>query len=264
MRDDSLPRGVLAAGDGFWNLRGSFKVGGVVDIGTHASLVRLASGRYVLLDACGLSDAVQRWVDARTEGGAAIEAILHLHPFHTIHVRAASQRYPHARLHGTARHHRKAPELAWDPLRTDDPELHARYAGDLGFTVPRGVELIPENEHLHFSSVLAIHRASRTLHVDDTLNCVRLPRPLRALAPDLVRFHPTLRQVLERRPGAAADFRAWARDLAARCRDVDNLCAAHTSALLGRASRGPSIAERVERALAKVEPTLRAHEAKHG
>lgn len=264
MHDDSLPRSVLAVGDGFWNLRGSFKIGGIVEIGTQSSLVRLASGRFVLLDACALSDDVLRWVHAQTEGGSAIEAILHLHPFHTIHVRAAHRHFPHARLHGTARHHRKAPDLPWDALRTEDAELHARYAGDLELTVPRGVELIPADERLHFSSVLAIHRASRTLHVDDTLTYARLPRLLHPIARDTMRFHPTLARVLEARPGAAAELRSWARELATRCRDVDHVCAAHVTALLGHANAGPSVAERIELALAKVEPTLRAHEAKHG
>jgi hypothetical protein len=260
VHDETLPPEVLAVGGGFWNLRGSFKVGGLVEIGTQASLVRRANGRYLLLDACALSEGAERWVRAETEDGAAIEAVLHLHPFHTIHVRSMHARFPHARLHGTARHRRKAPELPWDSLRTEEPELHARYAEDLQLTVPRGVELIPDNEHLHFSSVLALHPASRTLHVDDTLGVLRPPAVLRAVVPDGVHFHPTLARVLERRPGAAADFRAWAGELVSLCRDVDNLCAAHTAPLLGRDNRGPSIAERVERALAKVEPTLRRHE----
>ena len=36
--------------DGFWRIAGEMKIGGVVDFGTHASLVRLANGNFVFLD----------------------------------------------------------------------------------------------------------------------------------------------------------------------------------------------------------------------
>jgi hypothetical protein len=260
----SLPKGVLAIGEGFWNIRGSFKLGGIVDVGTQASVVRLGSGRFLLLDACGLSEPVAAWLDTLTDGGAAIEAVLHLHPFHTLSVRALHEKYPRARLHGTARHAAKAPDLPWDTLRTESPELHALYAADLELTVPRGVDFIPADEQLHFASVLAIHRASRTLHVDDTLNCISPPRTLARILPPFVRFHPTLGRVLERRRGAAADFRLWARDLAAKCSGVEHLCAAHVHAVPAGARGGTPVARRIEHALAKAEPTLRAHEAKFG
>jgi hypothetical protein len=256
-----LPPGVLQPGDAFWNLRGSFKIGGVIEIGTHCSLVRRESGGYLLLDACELSAEARRWLDERTDGGAAIDAVLHLHPFHTLSVRDAHARYPRARLHGTARHRDQAPELPWDPLTTEDPRLHALYAEDLELTVPRGVALVPGDPNVHFSSVLAIHPASRTLHVDDTLVYVRLPRLLRAVEHHTVRFHPTLSRALERQAGAAAEFRAWARSLIDRCATIDNLCAAHSAARLARSRpSGPSLAALIERALLRVEPVLRAHE----
>jgi len=164
----SLPRSVIDLGHGFYNLRGSFRLFGI-DLKTQASLVRLSSGGFVLLDAIELDDAQARWLDAMTDGGDALEAVLHLHPFHTISVRSMHERYPNAKLHGTPRHRRKKDDLPWDDLHTDEEALHARYADDLAFTVPRGVELIPADENVHFSSVLVTHAASRTLHVDDTL-----------------------------------------------------------------------------------------------
>ena len=61
------------------------------------------------------------------------------------------------------------------------------------FSIPRGVDFISANENVHFSSVLALHRASRTIHVDDTLMYVRLPLPMRVLGfRDLLSFHPTI------------------------------------------------------------------------
>jgi hypothetical protein len=257
-------KNVLDLGEGFYNLRGALTVRGVLPIGTHASLVRRKSGRFILLDAIDLDPEARRFVDEVTGKGDAIEAVLHLHPFHTLFVRSAHALYPRAKLYGTSRHARLAPELPWEALRTDEPALHQLFAEDLDFSVPRGVDFIPENENLHFSSVLAFHSASRTLHVDDTLNYVRLPLPFSLFKKDLLGLHPTLGRVLERRAGAARDFRAWARELAERVRSIDNVCAAHTSALVGHRDGGPSVAERVARAIEAVEPKLAAHERRFG
>ncbi len=255
----AYPDDVIPIGEGFWNLRGSFKIG-PVDIGTQASLVALEEGGHVLLDGCELSEEGQRWLDDATDGGASLKAVLHLHPFHTVFVRKVHERYPNVPLFGTKRHHLKATDLPWDPLTTDDPGLHQRFAADLSFSVPAGVDFIPANENLHFASVLAFHPRSETLHVDDTLMAIRVPKLLRWIKSDVIRFHPTLKRVLQPRPGAAAEFRAWAEDLVERCRTVENLCAAHSAAL----SLGEPIAPRVEQALAHVEGTLRAHEKRHG
>ena len=255
------PSDVIEVGPGFWNLRGSFRIGGLVDIGTQMSLVERAVGGYLLLDSCTLSDEGMDWLDQQTDGGAKLHAILHLHPFHTVHVRALHERYPGAALYGTARHRAQAPDLSWEALETDDAALHRRFAGDLGFTVPRGVQLIPSNEHLHFASVLAFHHRSHTLHVDDTLMYLRMPPPIRRLKSDVLRFHPTLGRVLEARASAAAEFRSWGHELVERCRGVRNLCAAHNGTLL--AAPDGAISERVADALEKVEGTLHAHESRH-
>ncbi len=260
-----MPTPTLRIADDFWNIRGSFKIGGVVDIGTHTSLVRRANGRFVFLDAYSLPDEVEREVKELTDDGKAIEAILNLHPFHTIHVRRVHARYPHAKLYGTARHLDRFPELPWEDTRTEDPELHAMFADDFDFSVPRGVDFISANENVHFSSVLVLHRASQTIHVDDTLMYIRFPKPIRWLGPkDTMRFHPTLAQALEERPAAAHDFRTWAADLAERWQHADNLCAAHTATLTASKNQGASIHARLLQALHKVNSTLNAHDRKHG
>lgn len=252
-----MPDHVVPVADGFWNIRGSFKTfRGLLDIGTQASLVRRPSGRFVLLDSYTLAGAVLDEVNALTDGGRAVEAVLNLHPFHTIHVKATAARFPHATLHGTGRHHTRYPQLPWHPVKTEDPELAGLFE-DFTFSVPAGVDFVPADEKLHFASVLAFHTASRTLHVDDTLMHSRIPFM------SGVAFHPTLKSVLQARPGAVAEFRAWADDLIRRCADVDHLCAAHTRPLLA-SDGGPPIAERVRGALAKVERVLAAHQAKHG
>lgn len=248
-----MPSPLIRITDDFYNLRGSFKTAGVLDIGTQASLVRRDDGTFVMLDCYTLNDTVTDQVMRLTDGGKAITHILNLHPFHTIHIKAVHEQFPHAKLYGTARHLTHQPELPWQPLRTEDAELHAQFA-DFQFSIPRGVDFISDNEKLHFSSVLAVHTASRTLHVDDTLMFTKLPFV------GGVRMHPTLKSVLEPRAGAVADFRAWGDELVELCAGVDNLCAAHTRPLLGRDNTGASIAVRVREALDRVSGLLDAHE----
>jgi len=259
-----MPKNVISVGEGFWSVRGSLKLGGVVDVGTQASLVRRRNGKYLMLDACELDPETRRWIDQETSGGEAIEAVLHLHPFHTLSVRSLHGIYANAKLYGTARHHGLLSDLPWQSEKTEQPALHELFADDLAFSVPRGVDFIPSNDKLHFSSVLAFHNASRTLHVDDTLNYVRMPRLLRPLKQDLLfGFHPSLSRVLERRAGAVKDFRAWAAELVERSRSVDNLCAAHTS-VLRQAHGGLPISARIEEAVRGLERRLIAHERRHG
>ncbi len=254
---------LLDLGQGFWNIRGSFRIGGLLDIGTQASLLRLASGGFAFLDSLTLDQPTLDAVQALTDGGRQVEAILNLHPFHTVHVEAMHAAFPQASLYGTVRHQQRFPGLPWAPERTESPELHARFAADLAFSVPQGVDFVPRNPNLHFSSVLAFHRASGSLHVDDTLVYARLPGPLRRLGSgDRLGFHPTLGQVLEKRAGAAADFRSWAQELIRDWADARQLCAAHTHALINAGD--PPLMQRVTRALARVERVLARHERRYG
>ena len=256
---------ILPIAEGFWNVRGSFKVAGVVDVGTHASLVRLQTGKFVLLDSYTLGPEVEREIRAITDGGNDIEAILNVHPFHTVHVRWMHERFPNAALYGTARHLAKFPELPWEAARVEDAELHARFADDFAFQIPRGVDFISKNENVHFSSVLVMHRATATIHVDDTLMYVRLPKLARRLGrPDLFSFHPTLSQALEKRAGAADDFDRWATGLAAEWGGAKNLCAAHSAVLTAAQNRGATIEQRIVEALDKTRAKLARHRRKYG
>jgi len=254
---------IIEVSSDFWNIRGSFKIGGVVDIKTQASLVRLANGNFVFLDSYSLGqEAVDRIADI--VGNAEIEAILNLHPFHTVHVARMHELYPQARLYGTVRHLERFPDLPWEPQRTEDPELHALYADDFEFSIPRGVDFVSANENIHFSSVLVMHRASGTIHVDDTFMYIRLPRMLRLVGrKDSLGFHPTLSRALEKRSGAAAEFRGWAEALVDQWGNAKNLCAAHTAPLLAGDNTGASIAERLQQALRKCEPKLCVHERRY-
>jgi hypothetical protein len=142
---------IIRVTDDFWNVRGSFKIGGVVDIGTQASLVRRSSGKFVFLDSYALSGEVEREVLELTSGGQDIEAILNVHPFHTVFARKMHERFPGAKLYGTARHVSRLPELPWEAQLTESSELHDAFAGDFEFSVPRGVDFISSNENVHIS-----------------------------------------------------------------------------------------------------------------
>ncbi len=255
---------VIQIADSFWNIRGSFKIAGFIDIGTQASLVRLASGKFVFLDSYTLGGAVLKKVNQLTSDGKDVVAVLNLHPFHTIHVPWMHEHYPDAKHYGTARHLSKFPELKWQAGRTEDQKTQTKFAKDFEFSVPRGVEFISDDENVHFSSVLVFHPSSRTIHVDDTLMYIRLPMLLRFLGlPDALSFHPTLASVLEKRAGAVHDFRRWANELADNWQNAKHLCAAHTAALATK-DQQVSIRDRIIEALDKVEPKLEKHERKYG
>ena len=80
----------------------------------------------------------------------------------------------------------------------------------------------------------------------------------------LIGFHPSLARVLERRAGAASDFRAWTDELIAHSRDLENLCAAHLHVLSSREGGGPSICARIEKAVRELDGKLAAHERRYG
>ena len=248
----------------FWNIRGDFKIAGFVNIGTHASLVRRGNGKFVLLDAYTLQGEVKEQIDAISRNGNDIEAIINLHPFHTIHVRQAHEQYPNAKLYGTQRHIEKFPNLDWQAELSNSDEFADLFADDFEFSVPAGVDFISSNEHLHFSSVLAYHKASKTIHSDDTLMYLQLPGLLGKIMEPEITFHMTLAKTLERRAEAALDFRAWATQLAEQWGGAENLCAAHSAILLGSENQSASIANRILTALKKVENALQLHEKKFG
>lgn len=246
-------------GNGFWNLRGELRIGGLLNVGTHASLVALPSGRFVWLDSYTLEGDALAEVMRLTDGGKAVEAILNLHPFHTLHCEWASKTFPGARLYGSARHKRKFPALNWEAANVENPTVAELYADVLDFSLPRGVDYISANERVHFSSLLAFHKPSRTVHVDDTLSYVKLPFPISLVRKDTgLFFHPTLAKALQRRASASDDFRGWAHGLAERWSDATRVCVAHNG-IVDWPRR--DFATRVSAALKRAEPVLRKHEA---
>lgn len=254
---------MIQTGENFWNIRGSFRIAGLLDVGTQMSLLRRANGRFVLLDSLVPDPQSAAAINELTDGGAKIEAILNLHPFHTVHVEAVHERFPAARLYGTRRHQERFPELSWAKETTDSAAVQKRFADDLAFSVPAGVDFISANDKVHFASVLALHLASGTIHVDDTFNYLPASGLLRftPLA-DTVSFHPTLAKALQPRANAAVEFHRWAEGLIECWEGATTLCAAHNGILAPQVGDA-TIPERLQAALGRVQDTLAAHEQRY-
>jgi hypothetical protein len=256
---------IIRVAENFWNIRGSYRIGGLIDVGTQVSLVRLESGKFVFLDSYSMRSDTLEAVGELTNDSWDVEAIINLHPFHTMHVENMHAHFPDAKLYGTARHLSRNPDLPWEKIRSEDSTLHAKYSEDLGFTIPHGVDFISDNEAVHFSSVMVQHKASKTIHVDDTLNYLRLPSVFGLVGvKDRFGFHPTLAKALQKRAGAAQEFRDWAQVMIDNWGDARAVCAAHSAALTEEDNEGPPIRKRMENALEKVESTLEAHQQKYG
>ncbi len=253
---------LVDCGDGFWSIRGDFRIGGIVNVGTQCSLVDRGDGTYLFLDSYTLDDGLRTMVDLISGGPENISAIVNLHPFHTIHCGWMHEAFPRAELYGTQRHHEKWPDLPWASERCESDVLLIVFGHILDFSVPRGVKLVCEDENVHFSSVLARHRPSRTIHVDDTLSYLTAPFPL-SLLPMTGRldFHMTLARALEPRAGAADEFRDWAIELGTDWANTERLATAHNTLLEIRSGSFP---EMIGAALGRVKPVLEAHRSKHG
>lgn len=249
-------------GADFWRVDGDFRIGGVLNLGTQASLVRLAEGSFVFLDSYTLSDTVKAEVDVLTDGGEKLVAILNLHPFHTLHCEWMHRAYPDAALYGTSRHLAKLPELPWQDQRCESGVLAEAFGDDFDFSIPQGVPLVCDDESVHFSSILALHRKSRTIHVDDTLVYLDKGFPMNILPMNRrVDFHPTLAKALEPVAGAADAFREWAIDLGVRWADASRIAAAHNAV---RALGPEEFPDLIGQALGRVRPVLDAHRREHG
>lgn len=246
----------------FWNIHGDFYASHVLNVGTHMSLVRLSSGGFILLDSYESEKEDQAKLMALTDDGKRIEAVLNLHPFHTVHCAFIQKWLPHARLIGTRRHHTQLQHLSWDPALIEDRNTQLQFADVLDFSTPSGVDFISADESVHVGSVIARHRASGIVHCDDTLIIVDLPSLVQKLVsgPKL-RFHPKLADGLAKRTGSAVDYRRWAADLACEWADTPVICAAHNGIFK---LTDETFSEAINKALEYASETLDQHQNTYG
>lgn len=104
----------VEVGTGFYNLKTPFVMYGFIDIGTQMSLLRLKStGKFLVIDTCGMHPAAKAEFDHLTSNGTLIDAVIATHPFHTIYFEAFHALYPLLKYYGTPRHIRTIPSIKW-------------------------------------------------------------------------------------------------------------------------------------------------------
>ncbi|MGM8870734.1 hypothetical protein ACS8E3_03490 [Psychrobacter sp. 2Y5] len=211
-------------GAGFWNIRGSFKVGGVLDVGAQCSLIKLASGKFIFLDSYELKDDVRDTVMKLTNDGQDVEAVLNVHPFHTVHCEQMAKDFPQATFYGSRRHPEQAPNVDWSDDLVESEAVAKRYP-ELEFSMPKGIYYIAPDDSVHAGSLLVYHPASKSLHVDDTFMTPPI-KLLDAVLPEVL-LQPDTKKALKDEPDAAKQYCDWATQLAQDW-DVRNFCAAHT------------------------------------
>ena len=212
-------------GNGFWNIRGSFVRDEMIDIGNQSALVRLDSSKFILLDSYTLTGTVKEQVMALTSDGKDIEAVLNVHPFHTVHCAKVAEDFPHATFYGSARHHKQVPEVNWSEDYVESDAVAQRYP-ELEFSLPKGIYYIAPDDSVHSGSLLVYHPASQSLYVDDTFEIPPSKKFNDVQAG--INLHATTLKALKDEPDAGKAYCDWAAKLAHEWREVRNFCGAHS------------------------------------
>ncbi|KAI8831845.1 hypothetical protein BC829DRAFT_409293 [Chytridium lagenaria] len=214
---------------GFFNIRAPFKyMFGLMDIGTQMSLLRLANGRFLVVDTVELTRELKEELDDLTDCGRLMEGVLGTHPYHTLYFPAFYRVYPDVRYFGTPRHVRVFPEIPWEGDLSDE-RVRRYWEPEIEMRIPAGSEFVnplPERSN-HFSSVFVFHKKSRTIHVDDTIMIFNQPGLLMRIA-GIAEGTMTFHQM--RRDG----FKCWLEKLL-KDWDFDSICSAHNGVKIGGA-----------------------------
>eukprot|EP01124_Arcella_intermedia_P013594 TRINITY_DN2000_c0_g1_i1.p1 TRINITY_DN2000_c0_g1~~TRINITY_DN2000_c0_g1_i1.p1 ORF type:complete len:289 (+),score=37.71 TRINITY_DN2000_c0_g1_i1:82-948(+) len=240
---------------GFYTVRAGFKIlSGLIDIGTHMSLIKLSNGRFLVIDTVPLTPSLKQQIDELTENGSLVDGVIASHPFHTLAFPGFYEAYPKLQYYGTPRHLRKVTQIPWAGS-LDDEEVRNKWSPEVEMRIPDGAEFVsPEPEsYNHFNCVWIFGRSSRTLHVDDTLNYFSNPGTILQLVGKThgtMEFHPSFGgPALLPTPEAPGLFKSWLEKLLDDW-DFDNICCAHTGFKLGGAK------ELVRKTLAEAEGEL--------
>lgn len=176
---------------------------GILDIGNQCALVKLQSGRFILLDSYTLTGAVRKQVMALTNDGQDIEAVLNVHPFHTVHCAQVAKDFPQATFYGSSRHPKQVPEVQWADDLVESDAVAQRYP-ELEFSLPQGIYYISPDESVHAGSLLVFHPASQSIYVDDTFE-ISPSKLFDAVLPELG-LHPTTKKRLKMSPMLASSI----------------------------------------------------------
>ncbi len=225
MKNKTMTDKIYDLGAGFWNVRGSFLKDGVTDMGGQCSLIKLESGRFIFLDSYALTGDIREQVMALTNDGKDVEAVLNVHPYHTVQCAQMAKDFPQATFYGSERHRKQVPEVQWSDDLVESDTVAQRYP-ELEFAVPEGMYYIAPEESVHTGSLLVYHPASRSLHVDDTFEMP--PSKLVNMVQLKINFQMTTKQALKDEPNAGKTYCDWVAGLAHKWRDTSNFCVAHS------------------------------------
>lgn len=243
---------MIEIGTNFWNIRDSFLYfGGLVDIGTHMSLIRLSTGKFLVIDTCNVNTTDKQKIDTLTENGTKIEAVIATHPFHTVYFKPFHKWYPNVPYYGTPRHLRMIPEIQWAGDISQPDNLSRWESENIFLRIPTGGDFDPVDQKNHFSTVFVFHAASKSIHIDDTvlffdhpgcvLNCF-------GKSHGSMEFW-NLKKGLKPTKEAPGEFRDFIQQVINDW-DFENIIAAHTGNIIGGAK------EKLRETLNKASPVL--------
>jgi len=247
---------VELVGNGFYSIRAHFKVmAGILDIGTHMSILKLSNQKFLVVDAVSLTPQMKQEIDELTNKGTDIEAVIATHPFHTLAFRSFYKEYPNAPYYGTPRHLKTIPEIPWVGS-IYDCDVRNKWNPDVEMRIPAGSEFIapqPESSN-HFNCAFVFHRASGTLHVDDTIMIGNHPGILLKLGGfrhGSMSFHPSIKgHGLYPTAEAPYQFKTFIQEII-RDWQFDSICAAHMGNKIGGAKA------QLQEILDKAEPLFK-------
>jgi hypothetical protein len=201
------------------------------------SVLRLSSGKFLVIDTIPITSEIKTELDHLTDSGALIDAVVATHSYHTLYFPAFHALYPSLRYYGTPRHLSVQPMIPWSGSVADDAVLKL-WEPDVIMRIPDGAEFVNPPPENHFAGVFVFHRASRTIHIDDTISyferagCVL---KLIGVKTGSMKFHSSLETVgLLRTPEAPMQFKAFIQAVINDW-DFDYICTAHIGNKLGGA-----------------------------
>jgi hypothetical protein len=239
--------------------------GGLINVNTQMGMIRLTSGKFLLLSACALSPLARSQLLHLTNQGALVEAVVATHPFHTLAFAKLREVLPNAPFYGTPRHLRNFPQLNWSGDISDRKNIDL-WAPEVEFRVcgrNAGVEFdspVPPQEN-HVGSVIAFHRESKTIFCDDTIQYAVNPGTILQFGgfkPGVMRFHSSLEKPFGFLPyeNSSQLFQRFISGIITDW-DFSNICCAHLNAKIGGAK------DDLLQALVNARPTFQKHAIKH-
>jgi hypothetical protein len=230
---------MIEIGTNFWNLRASFTfLGGLIDIGNHMSLVRLSTGRFLVIDTCDINAIDKQKISTLTNNGELIDAVIATHPFHTMYFKPFKRMFPTSSIkyYGCPRHLRNLPEIPWSGSLVDSEIMKSWENEGIFLRLPSGSDIDPANEGNHFSCVFVFHAPSKTIHIDDTVMYFDHPGCIlrcAGITHGKMQFWD-LKAGLQTTKEAPSEFRSFIQGIIDDW-DFDNIAAAHSGNKIGGA-----------------------------